>query len=134
MSGSGEILGMRSRPQEGNRMSQAALRNRIRIEEQIVERCIADLLAAGYSLGVHDGEEITIHHSQDAAAVKAAMFTTDEVRLFVYKTDGPQGKRDWFGWVFFVYGNDGWDVINDHTCNLEDALKGVDEYAETFER
>ena len=113
-------------------MSQAALRNRI--EEQIVERCIADLLAAGYSLGVHDGEEITIHHSTNAAAVRKAMFTTDEDRLFVYLKTGPQGKRDWFGWVFFVYGNDGWDVISDNTCNLEDALKGVTDYAETFER
>ena len=114
-------------------MTQAALRNRIRIEEQIAERCIVDLLAAGYSLGVHDGEEITIHHSTDSAAVKAEMFNTDEVRLLVYKTDGPQGKRDWFGWVFFVYGNDGWDVINDNTCNLEDALEGVTKYAESFE-
>lgn len=115
-------------------MSQAALRNRIRIEEQIAERCIADLLKTGFTLGVHDSEEITIHHSTDAAAIHKAMFTTDESRLFVYKTDGPQGKRDWFGWVFFVYGNDGWDVISDYTCNLEDAMKSTNEYAETFER
>ena len=113
--------------------SQAVLDRRIKIEKQIAARCVRDLIAAGYSLGVHNGEEITIHHSTDAKAILAEMFSTDEEHLKVYKMDGPQGKRDWFGWVFFVYGNDGWDVINDYTTNLEEALKGTNEYASTFE-
>jgi len=104
------------------------------IEREIAERVIADALAAGYSLGVHDGEEITIHHSTDAAAVLSAMFTTDEDRLFIYKQDGPQGKRDWFGWVFFIFGNDGWDVVNDYTTNLAGIMVGADALAERWSK
>jgi hypothetical protein len=32
--------------------------------------------------------------------------------------------------VRFVYGNDGYDVINDYTVDLEDVLKSVNEYAD----
>ena len=102
------------------------------IEREIAEAVIKSAIAAGYSLGVHDGEEITIHHSTDAAAILAAMFTTDEDRLFVYKQDGPQGKRDWFGWALFIYGNDGWDVVNDYTANLDPIMAEADALAEKY--
>ncbi len=29
------------------------------------------------------------------------------------------------GWVRFIYGNDGWDVISDYTTNLEPVMKLV---------
>jgi len=37
------------------------------------------------------------------------------------------------GWVYFVYGNDGWDVVSDYTTNLEAVLKGSGELAERLE-
>jgi hypothetical protein len=58
---------------------------------------------------------------------------TDDDRLFVYKVDGPKGRRDWFGWVFFVYGNDGYDVISDYTTNLESSLTATNKLAESLE-
>lgn len=57
---------------------------RQKVERKIVFAAITQLLAAGYSLGVNDGEETTIHHSRDVKAIKKAMFTTDEDYLFVY--------------------------------------------------
>jgi hypothetical protein len=47
------------------------------------------------------------------------MFTVDEEKLLVRKT---ANSRTFDGWVFFVYGNNGPDVINDYTTNLEPAL------------
>lgn len=89
---------------------------RLEVERRIAQQAIADLLEAGYTLGVNDGEEITIKESTDAEAVLKAMATTDEDYLLAYR----DGKR--VGWVRFIYGNDGWDVINDYTTNLEEAL------------
>ena len=51
---------------------------------------------------------------------------TDDDYLFVYKA----GQSERFGWVRFVYGNDGYDVISDYTINLEKTLKGVNVFAE----
>lgn len=101
-------------------------------ERKIAKAVVKSAIASGYSLGVYDGEEFTIHHSTDAAAVLAEMFTTDESRLFVYKQDGPQGKMDWFGWVLFIYGNDGWDVVNDYTTNLEPVMGKANALADKY--
>ena len=83
------------------------------VEKLIAKQCIVDLLAAGCKITVFDGEETTLVDSTDAAAILSAMFTTDEDYLH---TTGP------IGWVRFIYGNDGWDVINDYTTNLEPFL------------
>jgi hypothetical protein len=36
----------------------------------------------------------------------------------------------WHGWVLFIYGNDGWDVISDYTCNLEPIMGPANELSE----
>lgn len=51
-------------------------------------------------------------------SVLAAMFQGDEDRLYLYKKGGTRIV----GWVYFVYGNDGWDVISDYTTNLESLM------------
>lgn len=99
---------------------------RIKIEGKIAKKTISVLLAQGFELAVFDCEEITVPRCRDATKLYDAMFTTDDDRLFVYKP-GEEGR---FGWVWFVYGNSGWDVISDYTTNLEEALKPVNEYAE----
>ena len=109
-----------------------SVKMRQEVERKIAQAAITQLLASGFVLGVFDGEETVLTHSNDAAAVLAAMFTTDEDRLFVYKQDGPQGKRDWFGWALFIYGNDGWDVVNDYTTNLEPIMAEADALAEKY--
>lgn len=98
------------------------------VERRIMKRCVKELLAAGYQLSVFDGEEITVRRSTDRKAILAAMRTTDDDYLYVY-----QGADKKIGWVRFVYGNDGPDVICDYTTNLEAALKPVNDYATTFE-
>ena len=92
------------------------------VEREIAHQVIDSLLEEGYLLGVNDGEEVTIHHSTNAKAVKAALMTTDEDYIFVYiKGDDKKDVRPQY-WVRLIYGNDGWDVINDYHVHLEPAI------------
>lgn len=101
---------------------------RLEVERRIAQQAIAELLAAGFTLGVNDGEEVTISRSKDAEAVLKAMMTTDSDYLLAYQ----DGVERHVGWVRFVYGNDGWDVINDYTVNLEEALTKTNALTDKF--
>lgn len=102
-----------------------AIRKRIAIEARIVKATVRSLLAAGYSLSVDDGgEEYAIKNSTSFKAIMDALLNTDEDRLIAAK----DGKR--LGWVFFVYGNDGWDVINDYSIGLEPELTAVNQLSD----
>lgn len=95
------------------------------IERAIAREAIKGLLADDFKISVFDGEETTLKDSTDAAAIEAAMFTTDEDQFHV-----THQYVDEKGWVLFIYGNDGHDVIADHTTNLEMSLKGASELAD----
>jgi hypothetical protein len=99
------------------------------IERRIVGRIVADALAMGYLVSVNDGEETTLKRSTDRKAIIAAMFTTDEDRLLFHHPD----QKEAFGWIYLVYGNDGWDVVNDYTTNLSVLMTGAERLAETLE-
>ena len=89
-----------------------AVKKRQDVEIRIIKATVKALLDAGFELNVFDGET---HYAMARtwADVKKAIYETDEDYLIAWK----EGKR--FGWVRFVYGNDGWDVICDYTTNLE---------------
>ncbi|EKS4072474.1 hypothetical protein QB142_004517 [Salmonella enterica] len=95
------------------------------IERVIAREAIKGLLADDFKISVFDGEQTTLADSIDAAAIEAAMFTTDEDQLHV--THKHVNEK---GWVLFIYGNDGHDVIADHTTNMEQSLKGASELAD----
>ncbi len=96
------------------------------IEKKIVASVIADLLEADFLITVNDGEEDVLLSSDDPEAIAAAMMSTDEDYLMV---DGPKFN----GWVRFIYGNDGPDVISDYTVNLEQVIARSIELAEQLE-
>lgn len=87
-----------------------------RIERAIIRRIVLDAVKAGYTLGVWDGEELVLKGATTAKAVLDKMFSVDEEYLFVYK----DGKR--IGWVLFVYGNGGWDVVTDYSPRLAEIM------------
>lgn len=103
------------------------VKQRQAIEKRIVASAIADLLEADFDITVNDGEEDVVEDSDDPAEIAAAMMSTDEDYLFAMK-DGKQ-----VGWVRFIYGNDGPDVINDYTTNLEKYLSETLELAEQLD-
>lgn len=113
-----------------------SVKMREKVELEIATAVIAAVLGAGYKISVDNGDnsgnEYELGHSEDQAAILKAMFQTDDERLYVENANGKA-----FGWVFFVYGNDGWDVISDYTVNLESLVgdgtavqKIVDSYAD----
>lgn len=104
------------------------------VEKEIVTAVVAALLKAGFILAVdngdNDGREYEIV-SDDAVRIMNAMFQTDEEYLYAMKDHAP------VGWVYLVYGNDGWDVLSDYTTNLEKFIgnkspvqKTIDKYAD----
>ena len=98
------------------------------LEKLVLKSAIAELLSHGFSLSVNDGEETTLVRSFDPDAIFGAMMTTDEDYLHAHRPDGKLNAPgtgeayDSFGWVRFIYGNDGWDVINDYSHRLEPYL------------
>lgn len=112
----------------GDRMT-PAIKRRIRVEDAIARAVVVDLLNAGYAVSVDNGgDEFEIACSRDADAIMAEMNATDSEHLYVHALiDGKYDKKRSCGWVFLVYGNDGWDVVNDYTTNLEDVLVGMRE-------
>lgn len=100
------------------------------IERRIARRCIADLLDAGYTITINDGEE-DVYTGTDRKAALAAMFTTDEDYIVAKKSVGKDHFR--ISWVRFIYGNSGWDVINDYTTNLEEVLTKTQALADKIE-
>lgn len=103
---------------------------RIAIEGEIATKTIDALLDAGYFIDVFDCEEFTLKRSRDKKAILKAMFTTEDDRLYVRKSDKAGAEGDRIGWVWFVYGNSGSDVICDYTTNLEPIMGPVNEWVE----
>lgn len=83
------------------------------IERRIALAVVEAALHAGYLISVDNGEDETLR-SAHKSAILNAMFLTDEDRLYIWN------GTERLGWVYLVYGNDGWDVINDYTTNLDD--------------
>jgi len=99
------------------------------IEERIVRNAVHELLDHGFTLSVDNGgDDYEIDRSVDAEAVIAELGHTEEDRLLARTGDSIKG------WVHFVYGNDGYDVICDMTVSLEpylpDTLAIAEGYAE----
>jgi hypothetical protein len=104
-----------------------SVKARQRLERMIARRVVLDGIRAGYSLSVDNGgDEDEIVKSTKAKDILEAMFATDDEKLYFYKGD------TCVGWVWFVYGNDGYDVVSDYTTNLEEVMKGADELAAKY--
>ena len=105
------------------------VRRRQAVEARVVRRIVSDLLKAGYALSVSDGEYgWLIRRSTNKAAILHQMMEMDEDNLTVFTTDGVR-----VGGVYFVYGNDGWDVVNDYSVALEHDLAPAMRLCETLE-
>ena len=109
-------------------LTQFELKQRINLEKRIARVIVRDAIRAGYSLNVNNGgdENELSEPSTDHAAVVSKMFQTDQEHLLVHNSSN--GQR--IGWVFFVYGNYGWDVVNDYTVNLEPIMRNANVIAD----
>lgn len=96
------------------------------IEKKIATKTLETLITAGFEISVYDGQDIVITRSTNVESILDKMFSVDDEQILLYKPD----DRKRHGWVQFVYGNDGWDVIADHSGHLEEVLKPVAEFSD----
>ncbi len=97
----------------------------IEVEKKIVRCVVEDLLAAGFQVGVNNGEERCLKRSSDINEIIAATFSTDEDWLIACKN----GK--YIGWVRCIWGNEE-DIISDYTTNLESCIRRSNELADSY--
>lgn len=104
--------------------------NRIKLERRIVRAIVTAAVKAGHNVSVYDGEDWPLKRSGNVAEIMQAVMSTDEDTLHIRSAqDGVIGD------VYLVYGNDGWDVIADHTSSpemdaiLAPAMAIADKYA-----
>ena len=91
------------------------------IEKRIASRIVKDALAMDYTVSVWEGGDWAIKRSGSYKAIMASLMSTDEDTLVFRKVGEPTGPAA--GKVFLVYGNDGYDVICDHSDN--EAIKSI---------
>lgn len=102
--------------------------NTEQMQTAIITKTVEDLINAGFYLAVFDSEEITTPITKNKEVIINALQTTDEDVLYCYSS--PDTGRN--GFVMFVYGNDGYDVICDYSTNLESALTAVNALSNDF--
>lgn len=90
-----------------------SIKLRQELELRIIRAIIKEALAVGITVSVYDGEEWTVKNSEKLSDIMKAVMTTDEDTL---RFNTCSGER--IGDVLLVYGNDGWDVIADHTESI----------------
>lgn len=101
------------------------------IERLIARQFVAHAIARGWKVSVNNGGDWVVACSTDAGTILGAMFTADYDRLLVRDADS-----DKVGTALFIYGNDGYDVIADHSVNntkFDSMMAEVFAYAVKFE-
>jgi hypothetical protein len=87
-------------------------------------------------LRAHNGEDWACEHTRGMDVLMGSIMQTDEEYIYVYKRTGVNAKRGFpytkIGWMFLVYGNAGYEVINNHTLTLSDLLKPTDAYIDAL--
>lgn len=97
------------------------------VETKIIKALVREALHAGYHIGVHDGEEMALKPCAKVDTIIGALFSVDEEHLIFYDEEGKKA-----GWVLLIHGNSGWDVIADHTVNLEKVMGKANKLSEHY--
>lgn len=101
-----------------------SVRQRASVEMTIVRFLLSHLIANGKTLSVWDGGGRSVKNSTDVEALMDAIFAVDESTIIT-----PDGSEI----VIIILGNDGWDVVADYSSSLEELMKPVNEFAESFD-
>lgn len=96
------------------------------VEKKIVGAFVDSALKAGYRLGVslekgYDIDEMLLG-STDREKIMEEAFAGDECHIFVQPAEGElveKGRLVSKGWIYCVFGNDGWDVVSDCSGSMD---------------
>lgn len=111
-------------------MTTPEIAHRQQIERTIIKLIVENAISKGYSISGFDGEDDIFQRLTDPAEIMKNMMHVDEETLNFHRPNGTYA-----GFVFLVYGNDGYDAIADHTASDEmaDILHRAVIYANTAE-
>lgn len=98
------------------------IETRINIEKILARKVVKALLAEGHSLRVISWGELLLT-SKDLKEILPLVLDLEEVILQTVN-----------GFVFLVFGNDGYDLINDYSLNLEGTLEKALKASDKFEK
>lgn len=95
------------------------------VERAIAQRCVADLLEAGYLVSVYHDTQPVLDRSRELAAILTSMGSASEEVLWIRDT-----KDQRVGWISFRYGSSSSaHVITDYTPNLKSILERANDLA-----
>jgi len=113
------------------------LETRIKIEKRVARLFLKTAIKAGYLVRVHDGDDWACARTDKVSVALEAMFSTDEDRVYVYEKVNDETAEKLFkrlGHAYFIYGNDGYDVISDYSVSLEHIVRPVTDYCDKQEK
>jgi len=108
-----------------------SVKMRQEIERKIATAFVTEAIKAGYTMTVDYGDGESKRFTT-VKTVLAAMFQGDDDRVYLYQHNELNKQTVRVGWVWFVYGNDGWDVISDYTTNLESLMGPANKISEHY--
>lgn len=102
-----------------------------KIEEQITRKLIRTAAANGWPcIGYDYGDGF--QRDTDHESIVSMCLNVDDLYLIFASPDKPRRS-----WVRLVYGNDGWDLINDYSLTPgfeESVMNPMNEYTENIEK
>lgn len=99
-----------------------SVRRRRRVELRVVRKLLSDLRASGYEVSADNGEDGVTSGANDQLI--ECLFSVDEATV---RTKSAKGKQSF---VFLVFGNDGWDTVNDYGISLEGAMASFNDWCD----
>ena len=97
-------------------------------EDTIIRAVVKKLIKAGFTIAVHNGEDLSLEHSTDLEAILGSLRATGSDMLIADHTE--QQSR---GAVLLVYGNDPFEVIADYSLSIETHLQKALDIAREIE-
>ena len=102
------------------------------MERQIIKALVTEAFKRGFTKviidNMGDNESDDFITCTNLEEVMASIRQTDEEHMFFAHPDNPK-----MSWVFLVYGNDGYDVIADHSLSLNEMIETLDPLIHTLE-
>lgn len=99
-------------------MTTKTVQKRQAIERRIVLAACKELLNQELVLSIDNGgDEDELSKSSNLSEISRHIMLTDEETIRVITADGFS-----VGWMKFVYGNDGWDVLCDYSVTLDQYI------------
>ncbi len=90
-----------------------ALAARIDAERRMIRALVKECLSLGYAISVFDGEGDPVKASISLKEIMDGLFNVDEETILIHRI----GDIRTIGMWQLIYGNDGYDVIADHSDN-----------------